>query len=264
MTAHSDADLGAHLGASFAGFSRDHLLLPVQPSSRAIASLLTATLFALLALVMLQPFWRVSSGSTSSEIVATIDPDAPVHRTVMTPPFRAHLLKPRAEVAAAPSFTIAADAPATQGVIAPSAAQSSPVSGGAPTPGTGTGQISSANGAGGNGTGNADCHDAAWARSVSERIARFYRYPEHEAHEHITGVTYVHLIVRRSGLLDLVEVRRSSGDIPLDNAAYDAVLKAQPLPFIPERMHSSRIDAEIPITFGLGVNFKAAEYRCGQ
>jgi protein TonB len=125
------------------------------------------------------------------------------------------------------------------------------MAGGAPD-GTGTksGQAGAANGIGGNGTRMSGCYDAAWAQAVTNRIGKFYFYPQQAALHHVHGVVIVHFIVRQNGRLDLLEVGRSSGDGALDNAAYTMVKKAQPLPAIPDRMHADRVDASIPIGFG--------------
>jgi len=73
----------------------------------------------------------------------------------------------------------------------------------------------------------------------------------------------VHMLVRRDGRLDLVEIRRSSGHSALDQAATDMVRRAQPLPHIPDRMHADRIDAEMAIFFGKPDIFTPTPGNCG-
>jgi protein TonB len=88
-------------------------------------------------------------------------------------------------------------------------------------------------------------------RSVTEHVRQFFYYPGAARAQHATGVTMVHFIVRRDGRLDMLEVGKSSGDWALDDAAYNMVRKAQPLPAIPDRMHTDRIDGVLPIIFGI-------------
>ena len=149
------------------------------------------------------------------------------------------------------------------GGAGPGGAAHGGMAGGAGT-GTATGTPSSANGINGNGTGDSACYDAAWAKAVSDHIGRHLRYPEHAARDHITGVVFVHFIVRRNGLLDKLEIGKSSGDTTLDDAAYDLVRQAQPLPRIPDRMHAERVDTELPIAYGIkGAAFHATQGSCG-
>ena len=49
----------------------------------------------------------------------------------------------------------------------------------------------------------------------------------------------------------MLKVATSSGNKWLDRAAYDMVREAQPLPHIPDRMHATRVMAEMPINFGV-------------
>jgi protein TonB len=61
----------------------------------------------------------------------------------------------------------------------------------------------------------------------------------------------MHFAVRRNGQIDSLKISKSSGDAVLDKAAYDIMQKAQPLPPIPDRMHTDRVDGELPINFGV-------------
>jgi periplasmic protein TonB len=75
-------------------------------------------------------------------------------------------------------------------------------------------------------------------------------YPASEKRRHVTGLAFVHIGVARSGRLSLVAISRSSGVQALDQAALETVRAANPLPPLPERMHASRVDVELPIFFG--------------
>ena len=221
-------------------------------SSRVIAGLLTAVLYALFALLV----WRASlappSGPAVSEIVATLLPDRPNKRAVEPlPPFLAHLIRPRAEKPAPPVFTIASGAPPQASAPLPaSAAKTSPMLGG--TSGNGPmGQAASGNGTGGNGAGLSGCLDPVWMRAVTERVRQFFYYPPAALAARTTGVVTMHFSVRRNGRIDRLEISKSSGNDTLDKAATDIMRKAQPLPPIPDRMHTDRVDGDLPINFGV-------------
>jgi protein TonB len=110
----------------------------------------------------------------------------------------------------------------------------------------------------------AGCLDAAWMRAVTERVRQFFYYPGAARAQHATGLVMVHFIVRSDGELDLVEVGKSSGEWSLDEAATDMMRKAQPLPPIPNHMHVDRIDAILPIIFGIkGLDLKPSPGTCG-
>lgn len=220
-------------------------------SGRVIAGLLTAVLYALFAALV----WYASvvpPSSPKSEIVATLVQDIPKKRTAMPlPPFLAQLIRPRAEKPAMPVFTIASGAPPQAAAPLPaSAAKTSPMLGG--TSGTGPmGQAASGNGTGGNGGGVAGCLDPVWMRAVTERVRKFFYYPDSALEAGKTGVVTMRFSVRRDGQVDRLEISKSAGDDALDKAAVDIMHKAQPLPAIPDRMHVDRINGELPINFGV-------------
>jgi protein TonB len=248
-----------------AEFSRGHRPAPIATSSRVIAALLTASLYALLVfLATHRTIWISPERPAPSELVAKLMPDLPRKKAVQRmPQFLAHLIRPHAETVAPPVFTVASEAPVAPAQLQASAAQSSPLAGGVAA-GTGTtGQAASANGSNGNGTTRAGCWDAIWAKSVTDHVGRYYFYPRRAAHEHATGVVFVHLVIRRSGRLDVLEVGTSSGNETLDQAATNMVRKAAPLPRIPDHMHAEWVDAQLPIDFGTGGQFKPTEGTCG-
>jgi protein TonB len=188
----------------------------------------------------------------TTEITATLLPDVPTKHVVEPLPiFLAHLIRPRAEMPALPVFTIAAGAPPqTPALLPASAAKSSPMQGG--TAGNGPmGQAASGNGTGGNGGALGGCLDPVWMRAVTERVRQFFYYPGAALAVHTTGVVMMHFVVRRNGQIDRLEISKSSGDDGLDKAAYDILQKAQPLPPIPDRMHTDRVNGELPINFGV-------------
>jgi len=233
-------------------FSRGAPPAQADTSSRITAGLLTVVLYALFALLVWRASLAPSSSSVASEIVATLLPEMPKKRVVEPlPPFLAHLIQPRAEKPAPPVFTIASGAPPQASAPLPaSAAKTSPMQGG--TSGNGPmGQAASGNGTGGNGGALAGCLDPIWMRAVTERVRQFFYYPDAALAVRATGVAMMHFSVRRNGQIDRLEIRKSSGNDGLDKAATDIMHKAQPLPPIPDRMHTDRVDGDLPINFGV-------------
>ena len=219
---------------------------------RIVAGVLTAALYALVALLAWWSLTHPQVRRETTEIIASVLPDAPTKRAVEPlPPFLAHLIQPRAEKPALPAFTIASGAPPqAPAPLAASAAKTSPMLGG--TSGNGPmGQAASGNGTGGNGSGLAGCLDPIWMRAVTDRVGQFFYYPPDALSARIFGVAMVHFVVRRNGQIDRLAISKSSGNEGLDKAAIDIMQKAQPLPPIPDRMHTDRVDGTLPINFGV-------------
>jgi periplasmic protein TonB len=103
------------------------------------------------------------------------------------------------------------------------------------------------------------CQDAAWARAVSNHVRRFFPARQQQA----AGVATAHLVIRRSGWLNELEIARTSGNATLDAAAYALLRKAQPLPRIPGRIAADRIDLQLPVAFGIAGDFKITVTGCG-
>jgi TonB family protein len=244
-----------------ADFARGHQAARVNASSRVAAGLLTAALYAVLVfLATHRTLWMGQKQAAPSEIVAQLMPDLPHKKAVQrVPPFLAHLIRPHAETPAPPVFTVASEAPVAPATLSASAAKSSPVAGGSPAGSGATGQAASGPGGAGNGTSLAGCWDPAWAQAVTDRVGHFLYIPRGSRH----GVVFVHMVIRHSGWLDLLEIGTSSGDKALDRAAYNSVQRALPLPHIPDRMHASKIDANLPINFGnTGAHFDPTDGSC--
>ena len=248
-----------------AEFSRSQRRARVPALSRVAGAVLTCLVYALFALLLWLQSFAAPPDAPTLETIAILLPDTARRKPIpLPPPFLAHLVRPRLETIAPPTFTIASAAPLAPALLPASAARTSPIEGGVPA-GTGTkGAGVSANGGNGNGKAVAGCYDEAWGRAVSQRVGRFFYYPGGARADHATGLTMVHFIVRRDGLLDLLEIGKSSGDRVLDDAAYDMVRKAQPLPRMPDRMHLDWIDLQLPINFGLAdLHLQPSPGSCG-
>lgn len=233
-------------------FSRSTQPAPANHANRMTAGLLTAVIYALLALLIWLASLTAPPAPIESEIVASLLQDVPKKRAdEPIPPPPANLIRPRAEQPAPPVFTIASGAPPQAPAPLPaSAAKSSPLTGG--TSGNGPmGQAASGDGTGGNGAASAGCLDPVWMRAVTERVRQFFYYPGAALALRTTGVATVHFTVRRNGQIDRLQISESSGDAGLDKAAIDILQKAQPLPPIPDRMQVPRVDGDLPINFGV-------------
>ena len=213
-----------------AEFSRARGPARVPVSSRMAGGGLTSVLYALFAI-----FWQQSSRAPSDtqtlETIAILLPDTPRKKlSPLPPPFLAHLIRPRVEAIAPPTFTIASAGPVAPAQLPASAANTSSIDGGLPA-GTGAkGAGASANGSGGNGDGLAGCFDEAWGRSVTERVGRFFYYPGAARAAHTTGWVMVHFIVRRDGRLKCLEIGKSSGDQGLDSPPMRSYAARSPCP----------------------------------
>jgi len=264
--------------ASPAAFSRDHRQIPVSASSRIMAALLTVSLYALLLfLAQGRTFWKPLPQPDRSEVVAQLMPEAP-HKASEPPrpPLLARITRPRTQSIAPPSFTVEPDTPVLAAPAAPSEPPS-PLAGEIPA-GTGAagqigpasgdsgdammGQVASAEGISGNGTAPSGCWDAAWAKAVRDRIGKLFYYPRRA--RDVKGVVIVQMRIFRNGRVSLVKVAKSSGNQLLDQAAVNMVRNAQPVPRIPERMHTDRVNTQIPIEFGdTGLKFSPTQTTCG-
>ena len=239
--------------SSLAEFSRSPHAAPVPLSSRVAAAALTAGLYALLLFLGgHRATWTLPR--PPSEVVAKLLPGVQEKKPLpQLPVFVAHLIRPRAEAVAPPSFTVESEMPPPPASLSPSTANSSPLaslSTDSVPAGTGTGPGGIANGVMGNGNSLSACYEAEWAQAVTNRIKKFFFYPKRAYDRKITGEVFVYMRIRSNGRLSYLKVNKSSGVRVLDDAAYEMVRRAEPLPPIPAAMHMDRIDVELPVIFG--------------
>jgi protein TonB len=228
------------IGISAREFSHASAAARQRRHTRIAAAVLTAGLYTIFALFAWWPVNRARSPAETAETTAELLPDVPAKR-VPPPPFLAHLVKPHAVNSVPPEIIVAPDASSQ---LSASTTPPSPLLGGV------------SGGASGAGTGleagkSAGCLDAAWMRAVTERVRQFFTYPAEALAVRRTGLVMVHFEVRRSGEIEKLRVSKSSGDEELDKAALEIMRKAQPLPAIPDRMHTERVAGEMPINFGV-------------
>lgn len=224
---------------------------PADRKARVVAGILTSVVYVLLTVLVWGSFLTVPVSSPPSEIVANLLPDV-AEKKPLPPPLPLRLVRPRAIAIAPPDFKIASAAPVAPASLPATAATNSPMAGGTPT-GTGTGrgtagQAPSPIGSGG--IKQAGCLDPAWLHAVTRRVMPFINYPSAARRSHTTGAVILHFVLRRAGLLEVLEVSRSSGSQALDDAASEGMRLAQPLPLIPDHMHTDRVDEHYEVTFG--------------
>ena len=239
----------------------DHAPELADRRARLAAALLTSILYALFAVLIWRSFLTVPVSPARPEIVAAVLPDVPKKKPPLPPPLPIHLIRPHPESIILPTFTVASAKPLALALLPPTAADASPIMDGG----------MSGNGNGGHG-GSADgtstkdgvpvtCLDPTWLHAVTMRVMgvlRRMRYPGRAR-----GYVIIHFIARDSGQLDLVEISRSSGDGALDERAYIAMRAAVPLPPIPSRMHTDRVDDYYEMDFNVAPSLLRRFNLCG-
>lgn len=238
-------------------FARETASVRTDTSSRVTSGLLTAALYTGVGLLAWYASSVVPLAPPRPLVTANLLQDVPRKRAEAIPPPVANLIRPRAETAAPPVFTIASGGPVQAPAPLPATTMNSPLTGGT-TLGEGTmGQAASGDGTGGSGAGTAGCLDPVWMRAVTEKVRQNFYYPQPALVSRTTGVVTVRFAVRRNGRIDRLDIRKSSGNATLDKAATDIMRKAQPLPPIPARMQVERVEGDMPINFGVR-NFDAS------
>ena len=229
--------------------------------ARLAAALLTSIFYALFAVLIWRSFLVVPVSPATPEIVAAVLPDVPKKKPPPPPPLPLHLIRPHPENIILPTFTVASAKPFALALLPPTAADASQIAGGG----------MSGNGNGGHG-GSADgtrtkegvpvaCLDPAWLHAVTMRVMgvlRHMRYPGRAR-----GYVIIHFVASGSGQLDLLEISRSSGDEALDERAYIAMRAAVPLPPIPSRMHTDRVDDYYEMDFNVAPSLLHRLNLCG-
>ena len=224
---------------------------PADRKARLVAGILTSVAYVIVAVLVWGSFLTVPVSPPPSDIVAKLLPDVAVKKP-LPPPLPLRLVRPRAVTIAPPDFKIASAAPVAPASLPATAATNSPMAGGSPT-GTGTGRGTAGQAPspiGSDGIKQAGCLDPAWLHALTRRVMTFINYPLAARRSHTTGVVILHFVVRRTGMLEELEVSRSSGSQTLDDAASEGMRLAQPLPPIPDHMHTDRVDEHYEATFG--------------
>lgn len=231
--------------ADFARRQRDHWT-PRRGQLRATAAFATLALLALFVLAVSRfGLWTMPRPIMDTGPIVAILPIETAARPAPPPlPFLAPMIRPKAQDAALPQFSVQPAAPDTL-----SATKSS-----APAPITGGGQTQASVSAPASGTGTAGaasgCLDAAWVRAVNVRLAGSFHYPQRAQLLGLTGRVRLHFTVKTDGWFSALDLTQGSGSYSLDTQAQAMLRAAQPLPAIPTRMHVDQVNGDLMILFG--------------
>ena len=93
--------------------------------------------------------------------------------------------------------------------------------------------------------------EPSWQTSLMRQLQRFKRYPPAAQSRKEEGVVLLSFSLDRSGHVLAHSIARSSGHPDLDSEVMDMIMRAEPLPPLPESMPQARIDLTVPIRFSL-------------
>jgi len=88
-----------------------------------------------------------------------------------------------------------------------------------------------------------------YEEELSNRIAKYIRYPRAALRVCPSGTTHIRVQVNRAGQLLSIVVEQSSGCVIIDNEAVETVRRAQPLPPVPAIL-PEQMTVHIPLSFG--------------
>jgi protein TonB len=91
---------------------------------------------------------------------------------------------------------------------------------------------------------------STFQRALLRHIARYQNYPDEARGARLQGVVQLVFAMTRDGIVLDVWIKSSSGSSVLDQAALDAVRRAQPLPRIPSEL-PDRLNILVPVSFAL-------------
>jgi TonB family protein len=226
-----------------------------DPAGRLLALAATIIFYALLLLLAWRGFVWVAPQGLPVAIDATVQvlPSAPQPRLALED-FTVRLIRPKPQNAPLPEIVVRPDSSASRAALPATAARDTPMAGGGA--GTGAGAIGGV-GAGGSGAGTSACMDPAYLDLIKRHVAHWYFYPMPAQRE--IGVAYVHFVIDRSGHYKTLALARGTGNIWLDAAALRTMQLAEPLPPIPERFHTDRLDGLMPIIYQHGLPLSALQ-----
>jgi periplasmic protein TonB len=93
--------------------------------------------------------------------------------------------------------------------------------------------------------------EPSWQTSLMRQLQRFKRYPPAAQSRKEEGVVLLSFSLDRSGHVLAHSIARSSGHPDLDNEVMAMIMRAEPLPTLPDSMPQTRIDLTVPIRFSL-------------
>ena len=254
-------------GPLLSDFAHRGLVRSRDPAGRILAAAATALLYAVLLFLALRGFAWVMPVPDAPGPVETVRllPVARMPRLEMRD-FNVHLIKPRAENAPMPEIVIApAPSNAPRASLPATAARDTAMAGGSAT-GSAAGAVNGV-GTGGNGKGMAACMDQAYLEQIMHHVGRWYFYPDLTMHMSMGGraygIVYVHFVIDKSGHYLALDKLRGSGNPVLDAAAMRTMRNAEPLPPIPDRFHTDRLDGDLPIIYSGATPLKPEQFGHG-
>ncbi len=90
-----------------------------------------------------------------------------------------------------------------------------------------------------------------WEALVLAALNRVKRYPREASARRQEGVSWIRIVIDRSGKARSVRIERSSGIAALDREALAMVHRAQPLPPPPEERSGEAVELIVPVEFFL-------------
>src|SRR5437879_506427 len=91
--------------------------------------------------------------------------------------------------------------------------------------------------------------DQSYKKRLVEHLNTFKQYPASAGARHASGETLVTFSVDREGKITSSSVVRSSGEIDLDQASLEMLIRAQPLPPFPADMSNTPQRFTMPVIF---------------
>ena len=220
-----------------------------DPFGRLAALAATILLYGALVLLALRGFVWVVTPQPPQQADTTVRllPSPPRPRIALQD-FTIRLIKPQVENAPVPEIVIRPDVtPAPKSTLPATAALVSPMAGGSAS---GIAGGVSGIGTGGAGKGVSACMDPVYLEQIMRHVSRWYLYPD--LARQASGIAYVHFVIDSSGRYQSLTLVRGTGNDWLDGAAMRTMRQAEPLPPIPERFHTDRLDGVMPIVYQRG------------
>ena len=87
--------------------------------------------------------------------------------------------------------------------------------------------------------------------ALGVQARRYKRYPASALEANVGGTVEVRVMVATCGLPQEVQLARSSGNGPLDDAALDMIRQAVPRTTVPEPLRSRAFAVSLPVVFDL-------------
>lgn len=227
-------------------------LPPADRRARLVAGALTALIYLGFASLLWQrAFWTGQDKPQTTESFVILQAH-PLERMLprIPPPFLVRLIRPHAQSAAPPTFTIASSEPIPDARLPVTAANELPLAGGPQLDGAESGANVSGVGTNGDAASSSACLDPEWLSRLHEHIRHYFYTPRFIHDLAGIGPVFLRYTVNKQGQILKLDLARSSGSEMLDDFALDRMRDANPLPAIPDRMHTNQLRGLVILEFG--------------